>query len=56
MVRLSSSARAPRVCRKSGRMGVWTGPGLIAFMRMPRARQVQRFCIVQTISASLLKK
>ena len=56
MVRASSSARAPSVCRKSFRMGVSTGPGLTAFMRMPRWRHVQRWRSVQATSASLLKK
>ena len=32
------------------------GPGLTAFIRMPRERQAQRFCIVHTISASFEKK
>ena len=39
-----------------GMMGVSTGPGLTALIRIPRSRQVQRFFIVQTTSASLLKK
>ncbi len=41
---------------KSFKMGVSTGPGLTAFIRMPRERQVQRFCIVHTISDSFEKK
>ena len=56
IVFMSSSARAPSVSMKSFRIGVSTGPGLTAFMRMPRSRQVHRFCIVQTMSASFEKK